>query len=315
MKVFILKITLFCALLVLSYLAMVHKLSEGYVDMYYPKFTQSAKSLIIGLSRADEGIDPYTLENGLPEEYNGPVVNFASNQNYFGSVYLDAIKEKLVDTGNSKKRFFIVTVSPGSFTAPKGFGTKGIEAMDRKTAIGRANDFTSMPNYSYIMNCYGNGLYNAFIDSYSGGNLTTHTNGWNEVSLESPTFNITQEVIKDWKRKNLAYFERRLPKEEVKPYRLEWFGKTLEHLKKEGDVFLVRMPADKEIIEFENKNLPTFKTLMDSITHVYQIPYLDYSIGNKSFGTYDGSHLYSESAKEFSTILARDMLRHLKNQP
>lgn len=309
MRIFILKIVVFCTLLASAYLLMVNKLSEGYVDMYYSKFTQKAESLIIGLSRADEGIDPETILNNLPKTVDQSLVNFASNQNYYGRVYLEAIKNKLND--GKEAPFFILTISPGSFTAPKGFGTKGIEAMDTKTAIGKTSDFTSNPNYSYIMNCYGGGLYNAFLDVDSGGNLTSHDNGWNEISLKSNTFTITKDLMFDWKRQNLAYFERRLPKEEVKPYRLEWFGKTIEYLKNKGMVFLVRMPADQEIISFENKHLPTFNTMVDSITQVHQVPYLDYSNSQTEFGTYDGSHLYSETAKEFSAVLAKDMLPYL----
>lgn len=294
-----------------AYLLMVHKLSEGYVDMYYPKFTQKAGSLVIGLSRADEGIDPETILNNLPKKSDQSLVNFASNQNYYGKVYLEAIKHKLDDSGEN--RFFILTISPGSFTAPKGFGTKGIEAMDTKTPIGKTSDFTSNPNYSYIMNCYGNSLYNVFLDVDSADNLTSHQNGWNEISLKSNTFTITKDLMFDWKRQNLAYFERRSPKEEVKTYRLEWFGKTIEYLKNKGRVFLVRMPADEEIISFENEHLPTFNAMVDSITKIYQVPYLDYSESRPGFGTYDGSHLYSETAKEFSTVLAKDMSPFLNN--
>ncbi|MCB0373552.1 MAG: hypothetical protein KDD31_11120 [Muricauda sp.] len=311
MRIFILKIVVFCTLLASAYLLMVHKLSEGYVDMYYPKFTQKAGSLVIGLSRADEGIDPETILNNLPEKSDQSLVNFASNQNYYGKVYMDAIKEKLDDS--AENRFFILSISPGSFTAPKGFGTKGIEAMDTKTPIGKTFDFTSNPNYSYIMNCYGSGLYNAFLDVDSADNLTSHDNGWNEISLKSNTFTITKDLMFDWKRQNLAYFERRLPKEEVKTYRLEWFGKTIEYLKNKGTVFLVRMPADEEIVSFENEHLPTFNAMVDSVAKVYKVPYLDYSESRPGFGTYDGSHLYSETAKEFSTILAKDMSPFLNN--
>lgn len=309
MRLFILKIILFCTLLATVYLTMVHQLSEGYVDMYYPKFTQNAGSLILGLSRADEGIDPETLGNNLSKVMDTTLVNFASNQNYYGKVYLEAVKGKLDDS--AVNRFFILSVSPGSFTAPKGFGTKGIEAMDSKTPIGKTSDFTSKPNYSYIMNCYGSGLYNAFLDVDSADNLTSHSNGWNEVSLKSNSLNITNDLIKDWKRQNLAYFERRLPNEELKAYRLEWFGKTIEYLKNKGAVFLVRMPADQEIIQFENEHLPNFNILMDSIADEYKIPFLDYSEVQPGFQTYDGSHLYAESAKEFSAVLAKDISKYL----
>ena len=51
---------------------------------------------------------------------------------------------------------------------------------------------------------------------------------------------------------------------------------------------------------------------MDSITKVHQIPYLDYSKNAPGYKTYDGSHLHSESAIQFSTQLAKDMAVHIK---
>jgi hypothetical protein len=73
------------------------------------------------------------------------------------------------------------------------------------------------------------------------------------------------------------------------------------------------MPADGEIISFENEHLPAFNAMVDSVAKVYQVPYLDYSESRPGFGTYDGSHLYSETAKEFSTILAKDISPFLNN--
>ncbi|WP_010517365.1 hypothetical protein [Croceivirga radicis] len=310
MRYFILKLILFFTLFAMAYAFMVNKLSEGYVDMYYPKYTQDAGSLVIGLSRADQGIDPKTVADNINQEINLPLVNFAANQYYYGEVYLEAIKKKF-----SKKKdngLFILSVSPGSFTAPIGFGAEGIKKMDEKAAIGKSEDFNSNPNYSYIINCYGQGLYHALFAQRAPGNVITHNNGWNEVLVSGSDFTLSDALKMDWKRQNLAYFQRRLPKEETKSYRLEWFGRTIEYLKDKGQVLLVRMPADKEIIDFENENSPNFRKSMDSITKIHQIPYLDYSENTSGYETYDGSHLHSESAIQFSTQLAKDMAVHIK---
>lgn len=310
MRYFILKLILFCVLLASAYAFMVNRLSEGYVDMYYPKYTQDAGSLVIGLSRADQGIAPKTVSENLDRKIDLPLVNFAANQYYYGEVYLEAIKKKL-KKGNHKG-MFILSVSPGSFTAPIGFGAEGIKKMDEKAAIGKTEDFSSDPNYSYIINCYGQGLYHALFTQRAPGNVITHNNGWNEVLVSGNDFTLSDALKLDWKRQNIAYFQRRLPKEETKSYRWEWFGRTIEYLKDKGQVVLVRMPADKEIIDFENENSPNFRKSMDSITKIHQIPYLDYSINTQDYETYDGSHLHSESAIQFSTQLAKDMAVHIK---
>ncbi len=309
MKKLIIKTIFFCSILGGGYFLLVDQLSKGYVDMTYQKFTQEAGSLIIGLSRADLGIDPETIEDHIPEEtFNGPLINFASNQYNFGETYFKAIKRKLNTAPG--KRIFIITVSPGSFTAPMGFGYKGIAAMDSKTGIGKTKDFTSNPNYSYIMNCYGNGLYTALIENRDWDNLTAHNNGWNEISLESKSTPIGKTLMGDWKRQNLAYYHRQLSQLEIKPYRKEWFVKTIEFLKSEGSVYLVRMPVDREILNFENQSWKEFNSYIRGVALEKNIPYFDYSQEGGKFATYDGSHLYSETAKEFSTQLAKDILRN-----
>tara|TARA_Y100000815_G_scaffold46279_1_gene38018 strand:+ start:3841 stop:4776 length:936 start_codon:yes stop_codon:yes gene_type:complete len=310
MRFFILKLLLFLALLASAYAFLVNRLSEGYVDMYYPKYTQGASSLVIGLSRADQGIDPKTVTENINQEIDLPLINFAANQYYYGEVYLEAIKKKLIRANG--KGVFILSASPGSFTAPIGFGAEGIKKMDEKAAIGKTEYFNSNPNYSYIINCYGEGLYHALLAQRAPGNVITHDNGWNEVLASGSDFTLSDALKMDWKRQNLAYFQRRLPKEETKSYRWEWFGKTIEYLMDKGQVILVRMPADKEIIDFENENSPNFRKSMDSITKVHQIPYLDYSKNAPGYETYDGSHLHSESAIQFSTQLAKDMAVHIK---
>jgi len=305
----ILKSVLFCSLLGGAYFLLVDRLSQGFVDMYYPKFTQEAGSLIIGLSRADQGIDPQILEDRLQGDGCAmPMVNFAANQNYFGEVYHRAIQEKL---GPIKgQRVFIVSVSPGSFSAPKGFGDKGIRTLDGKMAIGKAGDFTSKPNYNYIMNCYGMGLYTALIDDRGWANLVSHENGWNELSLEAGSSTISRALMLDWKKQNLAYYDRQLHKSEIKAHRKEWFLKTLDHLKGEGTVYLIRMPVDTEILEFETQSWPGFTAYINSISHEKKIPYFDYTQGPGTFATYDGSHLHGESAKAFTELLARDIVEH-----
>lgn len=306
MKNLILKAVLFCSLMAIGYFLLVDKLSKGFVDMTYLKFTQEAGSLVIGLSRADLGIDPQTVEEQLIGfSDSGPLINFASNQYNFGETYLNAIKKKL--NSSPDNRIFIITVSPGSFTAPKGFGAKGILSLDSKTAIGKTKDFTSYPNYSYIINCYGSGLYTALIENRDWDNLTPHDNGWNEISLESNSTPIGTELIEYWKRQNLAYYGRKLSMIEVKPYRKEWFVKTIEFLQSEGSVYLVRMPVDQEILNFENQSWEGFSTYIQDVASERNIPYFDYSHRSGRFATYDGSHLYSETAKEFSAQLAQDI--------
>ena len=307
------KLLLFSFVLSATYLLLVHKLSQGYVDMYYPKFTQPGGSLVLGLSRADQGIDPSLLQEELrPADFAAPFVNFASNQSYYGEVYLKAIRKKV--PANVKNGLFILSVTPGSFTAPKKAGDRELVKMDEHTIMGKTGNFTTQPNYDYIMNCYGQALYNSLHTLTAWENLTTHEDGWNEVRMQSGEQEITKKDIAFWKAQNLSFYNRKIRTEAVRDHRKEYLEKTIEYLKGHGTVLLVRLPADPDIIELENQTWNGFDGHMDRIAGLHGIPYLNYSKGFDGMETYDGSHLASESAREFTRMLAADIREIVTDQ-
>ena len=311
MKRFLIKLIVLVLLLTSVYLLLVDKLSKGYVDMYYNKFTERAGSLILGLSRADQGIAPHILERSLVEhDFELPLVNFASNQSFYGDVYHQAITKKLKNDMNTG--LFILSVTPGSFTAPKGAGAKEIELFDEESVMGKADEFASNPNYNYIMNCYGQSLYNSIYNTTKWENLKTHLNGWNELQIKSSIMKITDKDINIWKSQNISFYERKSRTEEFQKIRLQAFLDIVTFLKGKGKVFLVRLPADSDVIALENKNHNNFDHQMDSIAKIYGIPYLNYSTRQGSLKTYDGSHLESESAKKFTALLSRDIGSYIK---
>lgn len=292
----------FCA----AYLFLVNKLSQGYVDMYYPKFTQPGGSLVLGLSRADQGISPSLLgEELLPDTFAGPFVNFASNQSYYGEVYLAAIRKKV--PAGVTNGLYILSVTPGSFTAPKRAGEQELVKMDEHTIMGKTGNFTSRPNYDYIVNCYGQALYNSLHNRTAWENLISHDDGWNEVRMRSGEMEIKERDIASWKAQNLSFYNRKIRTEAIRDHRIDYLGRTIEFLKGHGTVILVRLPADPDIIQLENATWEGFDSHMDRLAGQYGIRYLNYSEGTDGMQTYDGSHLVSESAREFTRILAADI--------
>lgn len=305
---FIGKLLLLGSLLVLSYLFLVTKLSQGPVDMYYNKFTQEGENLILGLSRADQGIVPAILREELKaESLADSYVNFASNQSYYGEVYLNAVKEKM--NPGIRNGLYILSVSPGSFTAPKKSGEKEIVKMDTYSIMGKTDDFSSNPNYEYIMNCYGEPLYNALLKKKSWENLISHADGWNEVMMVSRQMKIDEKDIDFWKTQNLSFYHRKIRTESPKGHREKSFEDTIAFLKKHGLVVIVRLPADADVIAMENENSVHFDRKMEDIARKHHIPYLNYSEGFEGFKTYDGSHMSSESARLFTRLLAKDVKR------
>ncbi len=290
----------------------VHKLSQGYVDWYYNKFTQEAGGLIMGLSRADQGIAPYILEKELEEfDMGQPIVNFATNQSSFGKVYLNAIQKKL--KGTSDNGLFILAISPGSFTAPEGMGVENILNFDKKTVMGKINNFTSAPNYDYITNCYAQPLYNVFYPNTWQYHMP-HLSGWNEVKAQTESDTITKSDISHWKSLTLRKYRQKIKIERISQYRIDSFVDIIQYLKTKGKVFVIRLPADSDIIAMEDDLWGEFDKKFDSISKKHQVLYLNYSKLPNEYKTYDGSHLISKSAKKFSYKLSRDISKILKGE-
>ena len=100
--------------------------------------------------------------------------------------------------------------------------------------------------------------------------------------------------------------------DEKSQYRIDSFIKLIQFLKEKGHVFIIRIPADADIIEFENDIWQGFDKEFDSITKKHNVPYFNYSNKSNEYKTYDGSHLESESAKKFTKQLSLDIKNHLK---
>ncbi len=312
MKNFIYKIIIFCTILASTYVFFVDKLSKEYVDPYYNKFSQEASGLILGLSRASEGVSPSIIEEELSSgQFENPMVNFAMNtvQSSYGEIYLDGIKQKL--KSNSKNGIFIVAISPGCFTAPSGMNDENIYNMDKEGIIGKIDNFTSAPNYSYIINTYPQPLYNALHDFDKWEHHTPHPNGWNEITQNGRFSKIRESDIDHWKSLTIRYYKRKIKKEQFSNYRLNYLIKTIQYLKTIGNVFIVRLPADNDIIKIENDLWKGFDKQFDSISKQYSVEFLNYSSLGSDYKTYDGSHMLSASAKKFSKLLGKDIKNSL----
>ncbi|WP_203258684.1 hypothetical protein [Hyunsoonleella ulvae] len=312
LRSFILKIVLFACVFILAYIFMVDRLSKTYVDPHYYKFTQKSNNLILGLSRANEGISTYITDSELFnfKESNSAFVNFALNEAHFGSVYLNAIKAKISDMDNG---IFIMSVSPGNFTSPKRFiKNEQITEFDKTLTIGKINNFTSNPNYNYIIKTYPASLYNALHVNEQWPNRISHENGWNEIRLNTKKSIITDKDIDHWKSLNYKFYEDKAKNEIISSYRKDYFIETIEFLKEKGILVLVRMPCDKYFLDFENNYWPNFNSYIDSISKAYNLKFLNYSETNNTYRTYDGSHFESNSAIKFTKVLCQDLKLVLK---
>jgi hypothetical protein len=306
LKKFILKFLLFVLAFIGIYLFSVNKLSKGYVDSYYNKFTQEAGSLIIGISRANQAISPSIIEKEMVNiNIDKPIVNFAVNsyQSPYGEVYFNAIKAKLKKKSN--QGLFILSVTPGNFTA-QSLEKEDILKIDKKTMIGKISHYSSSPNYDYIINNYSEPLYNLFYP-LNWKHQISHTDGWNEVKLEYGQQKISDNDILAWKAQTLKKNEKRAKSDTISIYRINSFISLIKYLKNKGNVFIVRLPSDIDIINLENEKWSSFNLEMSNIAKTNNVPFLNYTQQLNEYKTYDGSHLESESAKKFTKVLSDDI--------
>lgn len=309
LKPFILKISFLATLLVICYIGFVYIITQTFVDRNYYKFNQKSGSLILGISRAHDGISPSIIEQELNNSIKKPMLNFAfqKTQSAFGAVYLNAIKHKIDTT--SKNGLFIISVTPGSFLISKGLKDSAHIELDKNTVLGKMTNFNSQPNYEYVRKCYDGSLYRGLLKPQKMF-VVIHKDGW----LEFKSRNISkekQEAIKEqWMKQTNDSYRQIVKYQKKSEYRLQMLEKTIQYLNKFGTVILTRMPIDSSFLALEDNFWPGFNDRMNAISKENNIQYFDFSLTGNQYNTYDGSHLYSESAKRFTKTLCDSIKKY-----
>lgn len=305
-------------LLIGVYIIFARKITETFVSDDYAKFTHQTPSLVLGLSRAHYAFDPATLEEELVEvNYQGGFQNFAfeKSQSPYGEVYLRSVLKKIPEP--TTRGIFILGVSPGSFSASNRLKTPGdILEFDSKTQLGKMTKYNDHPNLEFVRKCFGRSLYKGIFPHDHRVSTVFHDNGWEEFRLSAPGYQITREDIDYWQKETVVGYTRlaAVIPEYVSPYRLEWFGRTVDSLQKHGLVFFVRIPMHSGVLALEDGAWPEFDKVMDSIARSKGVPYFNYRDRTGEFETYDGSHLYSASARKFSKDVAQKVKAHIEQR-
>ena len=308
-KSLILKITLLASLLVICYVGFVYNISQTYVDRSYSKFTHKAGNLILGISRAHDGISPKIIEQEFNNSIQKPVLNFAieKTQTSYGAVYLNAIKHKIDSTSNNG--LFILSVSPGSFLISKGMKDSANIDLDKNTLLAKMTHFNSQPNYEYIRKCYDGSLYRGLLKPQKMY-VDIHPDGW----LEFKSKKIDKEKLavkrKLWMEQTNNSYQQILKHQKKSEYRMQMLEETISYLKNYGTVVVTRIPIDPDFLILENNFWTDFNQRMNIITDRQNVPYLDFSKTGNLYKTYDGSHLYGDSAKRFTKTLCDSILKY-----
>ncbi|MEZ5046512.1 MAG: hypothetical protein R2831_05920 [Chitinophagaceae bacterium] len=294
MNAFILKIIIFLIPITLLLLALCF-FANGYTDPFYVRFTTpTQQNLIVGTSRAAQGLQPDIFEKILGIKlYN---YSFTVAHSPYGKKYWESILKK----HNKKKHgVFIVTVDPWSISTWCKNPNDETQFRENTLAVANTHNVSMYPNIEYL---YKNlkGHYKDILLAPTK-KLFLHENGWLEVKdikMDSASMNkrIAEKITK--------YRTDHQPKTKFSKVRLDYLLQTIKYFNNYGQVYLVRLPVHSEMIKIENEIMPNFNDVISNAIHLSKA-YLDMTNDNDKFLYTDGNHLYQTSGREVSEIVAQ----------
>ena len=279
----------------------------GKTDAYYLRFTgQSKRSMIIGTSRASQGMVPSQFDPLIQSAgFEGPMYNFAftSLTSPFGEVYLNKIQQKL--DPSVKNGLFIVTVEPYSICiAPTDSTGRKAKLPELSGALYTTHYANVTPNYEYLLHNYTNGWGHLFLEHF---NLTVNEmdlqhDGWLKVDVAMDSISIAKRA-----KGKISNHRKSVGQYVLSPMRVEYLEKTIAYLQQHGKVFMVRLPVSQPIYDIELDILPEFSDVMIRTAEKMNIPYNDMNGAKELYQYKDGHHIGRESAYLCSDSVARWM--------
>ena len=269
---------------------------KGRVDAFYGRFTRPpAGSLILGTSRAAQGIQPAVLAAGLGESFDKPLLNYAFTLTHspYGPAYLRSIQRKLRPEVHNG--LFIVAVDPWSLslTGPEG------SFPEDQSFIGQLKQVSQTPNLPYLTRYQTKPLYRLLLD-YATATERLHPDGWLEVNIGTDSAQVRARTAR-----KLQDYRLLAASQHLSAGRLQALRQTIQFLKPHGRVVLVRLPVGPSLLQLENIYQPGFDQLMRQTATEFAVPYLDYSA--QPYATTDGNHLRKAASTDFTKQLAQDL--------
>jgi hypothetical protein len=268
--------------------------ADGYLDPFYIRFTTPKhKSMILGTSKAAQGLKPSVFEEILQE----PIGNYAFTvaHSSYGKVYFESIKRKhSQETGG----VFIVTVDPWSITNWETSPNDLSEFRENDLCVARTKVVDMNPNLLYLYNHYSKKVRELMYAKK--GAMFLHRDGWLEISnIAMDSVNVARRI----ERKAEKYRSNRLAHAKTSSLRIEYLIKTINYLKIYGKVFIVRLPVHSQFLTIENEVIPNFDQRIGKAIELSD-GYLDLTSEGELYKYLDGIHLHKGSAKEVSTKIA-----------
>lgn len=308
MRSFLLKASL--ALLILGAMHFVAAFqADGTLDEFYLRFTTPRqKSLVLGGSRAAQGIHPSVFQaSDAGALFEGPLYDFAFTiaHSPYGPTYLRAISAKL-DT-SARNGLFIVQVDPW-LLGSSGHDEDGREVMpEEDRTLGRMWTFNMYPNFEYLTRYHGQGW--GALGHWPLGDPDTTSELLSDGRLRMRIPMDSAAVAERTRRKIRHYAEEVLPGTSFSEEREAYLARIVDRLSPHGTVLLVRFPAVRRILDMEDRLDPVFNARMERIAAGHHAHYLDVSRDAGSYTYTDGNHLDSASGVALTRFVSAEAVR------
>ena len=284
--------------------------ADGDTDAYYLRFTgKPRQALILGNSRAAQGLDPSTLNSLLPVGLQTDGFfnfSFTIGHSPYGKAYANAIFKKL--DPDTRDGVFLLAMDPWSLSIDNaGRSPNDTDLPEDDRFLGRMLTVNMTPNLEYLTRYYPNGW-----GSLIGGPLHQERsevelmeNGWLVTHVAMDSANVALRTQRNLK----AYAGHANGGFSIAPVRMEHLAHLVDHLKAHGSVVLVRMPVHQDMLRLEQGYWPEFSRTMQTFAKDHDVPFIDHATLEKDLIFKDGNHLALGSAPVYSQLLADSIIK------
>ncbi len=276
--------------------------ADGTFDDYYLRFTgPQRQALILGTSRAAQGLRPEVMNPILQRDGKQETLfNFAFTlgQSPYGPTYLEAVRKKLDPCATNG--LYILAVDPWSLCDDK---TLKPDEREDALALGRMWSFIGTPNYEYLTR-YATAGWGSFIGGplHDADTLTLlHPDGWLQINAPMDVLSVRKRT----ERKLEHYRKVQLPASIPSQERFAGLRGTVALLKPHGRVVLVRLPVSDAMLELENQLWPDLSDRLAALAAEQGAEFLDLMPERGLCSFTDGNHLDTLSARSISERSAK----------
>lgn len=285
-----------------------------YTDPFYQRFTTPRKkSLVVGTSRAAQGIIPRIVAMELKSIRDFDLYNysFTVKSSPYGRPYLRSIERKIDPVVKGKWNedvIYILEVNPWGISTLAAIKRNGpsLEYEEEKYAPANMKMIDIDPNPEYVFKNLDNRLLMTLRKFRHAGHPMVMDDGSLYVPMPKDTAKMNKSI-----RARIGEYKLFVTKQAFSPDRLEALKETLRTLSAWGRCVMVRTPVHPEMRVLEDNFIPDFDLKMEDAGEEFNIPYLNYISMSDSLRTHDANHLDAESAVAFSKMLGKDIAKVL----